>query len=88
MSALVNAALAYGPADFANAAACAALARRLAPRGIRLDAYELGLLHARLGRSPRWAELVIMNTMWSEHCSYKSTRHLLSRLPTHAPVGR
>src|SRR6185436_1983301 len=39
----------------------------------------------RLGRVPRWAELVIMNTMWSEHCSYKSTRPLLKRLPTRAP---
>jgi phosphoribosylformylglycinamidine synthase II len=75
----------YTAQDFADEAARAALARRLAPLGIRLDALELGLLVERLGRVPRWAELVIMNTMWSEHCSYKSTRHLLSRLPTTAP---
>jgi phosphoribosylformylglycinamidine synthase II len=76
---------AFTAADFADPAACADLAQRLAPHGIRLDTYELGLLFGRLGRVPRWAELVIMNTMWSEHCSYKSTRHLLSRLPTQAP---
>ena len=71
--------------DFATEASRAALSKRLAPHGIRLDAGELGLLVERLGRVPRWAELVIMNTMWSEHCSYKSTRHLLKRLPTEAP---
>jgi len=75
----------YTLEDFRDEAACRALAARLAPAGIRLDAYELGLLVERLGRAPRWAELVIMNTMWSEHCSYKSTRHLLKGLPTEAP---
>ena len=85
MTAALGRALPYTAEDFADDASRAALAVRLAPFGIRLDAYELGLLVERLGRMPRWAELVIMNTMWSEHCSYKSTRHLLSRLPTHAP---
>jgi len=75
----------FDAADFAGPSACAALASRLAPFGIRLDPGELALLVERLGRVPRWAELVIMNTMWSEHCSYKSTRHLLKRLPTEAP---
>src|SRR6185369_3805734 len=32
-----------------------------------------------------WAEAVLFGILWSEHCSYKSTRHLLSRLPTQAP---
>ena len=85
MSALAPVAAHFGVADFASPAACAQLAKRLAPAGIRLDAHELGLLVERLGRVPRWAELVIMNTMWSEHCSYKSTRHLLKGLPTEAP---
>ncbi len=75
----------YDLADFRDEASCRALAARLAPAGIRLDASELRLLVERLGRTPRWAELVIMNTMWSEHCSYKSTRHLLKGLPTEAP---
>ncbi|MEO6463503.1 MAG: AIR synthase related protein, partial [Candidatus Eisenbacteria bacterium] len=85
MTAAVGGAVPYAAEDFGDEAARVALAARLAPLGIRLDAHELGLLVERLGRVPRWAELVIMNTMWSEHCSYKSTRHLLSRLPTEAP---
>src|SRR5207247_828343 len=32
-----------------------------------------------------WAECVLCGILWSEPCSYKSTRHLLSRLPTRAP---
>ncbi len=75
----------YTLEDFRDDASRRALAARLSPAGIRLDAHELGLLVERLGRAPRWAELVIMNTMWSEHCSYKSTRHLLKGLPTEAP---
>jgi phosphoribosylformylglycinamidine synthase len=75
----------FDDADFASEAARIALASRLGPFGITLDPGELSLLVERLGRVPRWAELVIMNTMWSEHCSYKSTRHLLKRLPTEAP---
>ncbi|MGH7724596.1 MAG: AIR synthase-related protein [Candidatus Eiseniibacteriota bacterium] len=85
MNAVHTAPLAYDEADFRDPDRRGALRERLAPFGIRLDAYELGLLVERLGRAPRWAELVIMNTMWSEHCSYKSTRHLLSQLPTSAP---
>ncbi len=85
MNATHPAPVAYAEADFRDPARREALARRLSAFGIRLDAYELGLLVERLGRAPRWAELVIMNTMWSEHCSYKSTRHLLTALPTEAP---
>src|SRR5262249_14048489 len=33
----------------------------------------------------RWAEIVCLDILWSEHCSYKSTRPLLGRLPTQAP---
>ena len=35
-----------------------------------------------LGREPNFTELAIFSAMWSEHCSYKSSRHLLARLPT------
>ena len=38
-----------------------------------------------LGRSPNLVELGIFSVMWSEHCSYKSSRHWLKRLPTEAP---
>src|ERR1700755_978264 len=38
-----------------------------------------------LGREPSFVELGIFSVMWSEHCSYKSTRFHLRRLPTKAP---
>jgi phosphoribosylformylglycinamidine synthase len=38
-----------------------------------------------LGREPRPAELAMYSVMWSEHCSYKSSRAWLSRFPTDAP---
>lgn len=63
----------------------AAVSRRLKTRGVALDAEEVVLLERLLGRSPRWAEAVLFGILWSEHCSYKSTRHLLKRLPTQAP---
>ena len=38
-----------------------------------------------LGRTPSYAELGVVSVMWSEHCSYKSSRVHLSRLPTEGP---
>jgi phosphoribosylformylglycinamidine synthase len=38
-----------------------------------------------LGREPRPAELAMYSVMWSEHCSYKSSRIHLRRFPTEAP---
>ncbi len=38
-----------------------------------------------LGREPNLTELGIFSVMWSEHCSYKSSRVHLKRLPTRAP---
>ncbi len=38
-----------------------------------------------LGREPRPAELAMYSVMWSEHCSYKSSRAWLGRFPTEAP---
>jgi len=38
-----------------------------------------------LDREPRPAELAMYSVMWSEHCSYKSSRIHLSRFPTEAP---
>jgi phosphoribosylformylglycinamidine synthase subunit PurL len=38
-----------------------------------------------LGREPNFTELGIFSVMWSEHCSYKSSRIHLKRLPTRAP---
>ena len=38
-----------------------------------------------LGREPNLTELGIFSVMWSEHCSYKSSRLHLKKLPTEAP---
>jgi phosphoribosylformylglycinamidine synthase len=38
-----------------------------------------------LGRAPNLTELGIFSVMWSEHCSYKSSRVHLKRLPTRGP---
>src|SRR6184192_2131854 len=35
-----------------------------------------------LGREPNFTELGVFSVMWSEHCSYKSSRVHLKRLPT------
>lgn len=39
-----------------------------------------------LGREPNFTELGIFSVMWSEHCSYKSSRIHLKRLPTRGPA--
>ena len=38
-----------------------------------------------LGRDPNYTELGIFSVMWSEHCSYKSSKVHLKRLPTKGP---
>ncbi|MDP7311609.1 MAG: phosphoribosylformylglycinamidine synthase subunit PurL [Alphaproteobacteria bacterium] len=38
-----------------------------------------------LGREPNLTELGIFSVMWSEHCSYKSSKKYLKTLPTEAP---
>jgi phosphoribosylformylglycinamidine synthase len=38
-----------------------------------------------LGRDPTYSELGLFSALWSEHCSYKSSRVHLRRLPTKAP---
>jgi len=52
----------------------------LAQHGITAEEYERIL--AALGRTPSLTELGIYSVMWSEHCSYKSSRVHLKRLPT------
>ena len=39
-----------------------------------------------LQREPNLTELGIFSVMWSEHCSYKSSRVHLRRLPTKGPA--
>ncbi|MDX6695886.1 MAG: phosphoribosylformylglycinamidine synthase subunit PurL [Blastocatellia bacterium] len=47
-----------------------------------LTAGEFARITELLGREPTFAELGIFSVMWSEHCSYKSSRVHLKRLPT------
>ncbi len=50
-----------------------------------LTAGEYARIQKILGRDPNFTELGIFSVMWSEHCSYKSSRVHLKRLPTHGP---
>jgi phosphoribosylformylglycinamidine synthase subunit PurL len=52
----------------------------LAQHSITPEEYER--IVAALGRAPGLTELGIFSVMWSEHCSYKSSRVHLKRLPT------
>ena len=55
----------------------------VAAHGLSEDEYAR-VLHA-LGREPNLVELGIFSVMWSEHCSYKSSRLHLKKLPVEAP---
>lgn len=48
--------------------------------GLTPEEYEL--IIKELGREPNLTELGIFSVMWSEHCSYKSSRTHLKKLPT------
>jgi phosphoribosylformylglycinamidine synthase subunit PurL len=50
-----------------------------------LTAEEYGGVKQALGREPNLTELGVFSVMWSEHCSYKSSRKLLRGLPTSGP---
>lgn len=55
----------------------------VAEHGLTPDEYKQVL--RTLGREPNLIELGIFSVMWSEHCSYKTTRKWLRLLPTEAP---
>ncbi|MEM1133353.1 MAG: phosphoribosylformylglycinamidine synthase subunit PurL [Pseudomonadota bacterium] len=55
----------------------------VAEHGLKPEEYE-HILNA-LGRAPNLVELGIFSVMWSEHCSYKSSRIHLKKLPTEGP---
>jgi phosphoribosylformylglycinamidine synthase II len=50
-----------------------------------LTPFELDRVRSILGREPTETETGIFTVMWSEHCSYKSSRLHLKKLPTHGP---
>ncbi len=47
---------------------------------------EYSAAETQMGRPPNDLELALLGVMWSEHCSYKHTRHLLRRLPVTGPL--
>ncbi|WP_375396855.1 phosphoribosylformylglycinamidine synthase subunit PurL [uncultured Sphingomonas sp.] len=55
----------------------------VAEHGLSPEEYDR-VLHA-MGREPNLTELGIFSVMWSEHCSYKSSRIHLKKLPTSGP---
>ncbi len=54
-------------------------------RSFGLSSDEYGRVRAIMDRTPTLTELGIFSVMWSEHCSYKSSRVWLRTLPTKAP---
>ena len=50
-----------------------------------LSAEEYARIERVMGRTPNLTELGIFSAMWNEHCSYKSSRVWLRKLPTEAP---
>src|SRR5438309_7207555 len=57
----------------------------LRQHGLTLDEYEK-IKQLLGGREPTLTELGIFSVMWSEHCSYKSSRVHLKRLPTRSKI--
>jgi phosphoribosylformylglycinamidine synthase subunit PurL len=55
----------------------------VASHGITPDEYKR--IEQILGRAPNYTELGIFSVMWSEHCSYKSSRVHLRKFPTTGP---
>ena len=51
--------------------------------GLKADEYDL--IVKRLNREPNALELGVFSVMWSEHCSYKSSRKHLAKFPTKGP---
>ena len=49
-----------------------------------LETNELDEIEIRLGRKPTPTELHVFDAMWSEHCSYKSSKYWLTQLPNKA----
>ena len=59
------------------------MAETAAEFGLKPEEYALIL--KRLNREPNYVELGVFSVMWSEHCSYKSSRKHLSKFPTKGP---
>ncbi len=62
------------------------LESELRRHGLALKPDELRRIAVGLGRDPTIVEAHAFDAQWSEHCSYKSSRHFLRRLPTEGPT--
>ena len=51
----------------------------------KISADEYKVLKKIVGRAPTLPELGVFSAMWSEHCSYKSSKVHLGKLPTKGP---
>ena len=61
------------------------MAELAAEYGLAPNEYQVVL--DRLGREPNNVELGVFSVMWSEHCSYKSSKIHLGKFPTKGPRG-
>jgi len=59
------------------------MAEKAAEYGLKPDEYDL--IVRRLNREPNDVELGVFSVMWSEHCSYKSSKIHLGKFPTSGP---
>lgn len=66
-----------------SAAPSKTMAEKAAEYGLKADEYEL--IVRRLNREPLDVELGVFSVMWSEHCSYKSSKIHLGKFPTKGP---
>ena len=66
-----------------SSAPAKSLADKAAEYGLKPDEY--ALIVTRLNREPNDVELGVFSVMWSEHCSYKSSKLHLSKFPTTGP---
>lgn len=66
-----------------SAAPSKTLAESAAEFGLKPEEYDL--IVQRLNREPNLVELGVFSVMWSEHCSYKSSRRHLGKFPTKGP---
>ena len=66
-----------------TAAPAKSLADTAAEFGLKAEEYDL--IVQRLNREPNLVELGVFSVMWSEHCSYKSSRKHLGKFPTTGP---
>src|SRR5689334_7309337 len=66
-----------------SAAPAKTMADKAAEYGLKPDEYDL--IVRRLNREPNDVELGVFSVMWSEHCSYKSSKKHLGKFPTSGP---